>query len=215
MRWPAWSMIRRPSEAGTEPPSRPVARRLGAVATALVLLLTLAYPFAVALGLGRIEPRWFALALVGLALLRAAVARQAVWWVAALGAAALAAASLAGQGWLPLKLYPVLVNALLLLVFGLSLRHGTPVIERLARLTEPRLPPEGVAYTRRVTEAWCAFFALNGLAAAGTAWWCPTEVWALYNGFIAYLLISAMFGGEWLLRRRLQARLAATGADHG
>ena len=205
-------MTRRPSEAGRLRP--------GAIATGLVLLLTVAYPFAVAFGLGRVEPRWFALALVGLALLRAAVSRQALWWAAAAGAALLAALSLAGQGWLPLKLYPVLVNAVLLLVFGVSLWRGPPVIERLARLAEPDLPPEGVAYTRRVTEAWCLFFMLNGAAAAATALWLSTEAWALYNGFIAYLLIGAMFAGEWLLRRRLKARVAAgqaalTGVSHG
>jgi len=205
-------MTRRRSEAGRLRP--------GAIATGLVLLLTVAYPFAVAFGLGRIEPRWFALALVGLALLRAAVSRQALWWAAAAGATLLAALSLAGQGWLPLKLYPVLVNAVLLLVFGVSLWRGPPVIERLARLAEPDLPPEGVAYTRRVTEAWCLFFVFNGAAAAATALWLSTEAWALYNGFIAYLLIGAMFAGEWLLRRRLKARVAAgqaalTGATHG
>lgn len=201
-------MTRHPSDgpgraAGTGP------RRLGIAATTLVLLLTAAYPFAVAFGLGRVEPQWFALALVGLALLRAAVSGQALWWAAAAGAVLLAAFSWAGQGWLPLKMYPVLVNAVLLAVFGISLWRGPPVIERLARLAEPGLPPEGVAYTRRVTEAWCVFFLLNGAAAAASALWLSTEGWALYNGFIAYLLIGAMFGGEWLLRRRLKARLAA------
>jgi uncharacterized membrane protein len=205
-------MTRRRSDAGRLRP--------GAIATGLVVLLTVAYPFAVALGLGRVEPRWFAFALVSLALLRALVSRQALWWAAAAGAAVLAAFSLAGQGWLPLKLYPVLVNVVLLLVFGVSLWRGPPVIERLARLSEPALPPEGVAYTRRVTQAWCLFFALNGAAAAATALWLSTDGWALYNGFIAYLLIGAMFGGEWLLRRRLKARLAADqaalgGAAHG
>lgn len=205
-------MTRRRSDAGRLRP--------GAIATGLVVLLTVAYPFAVALGLGRVEPRWFAFALVSLALLRALVSRQALWWAAAAGAAVLAAFSLAGQGWLPLKLYPVLVNAVLLLVFGVSLWRGPPVIERLARLAEPMLPPEGVAYTRRVTQAWCLFFALNGAAATATALWLSTDGWALYNGFIAYLLIGAMFAGEWLLRRRLKARLAADaaalgGAAHG
>lgn len=192
------------------PPVESGPRRAGAAAaTALVVLLTVAYPFAVAFGLGRLEPRWFALALVAVALLRAAVSRQALWWAAAAGAGMLAALSLAGQGWLPLKLYPVLVNAVLLLVFGVSLWRGPPVIERLARLAEPDLPSEGVIYTRRVTEAWCLFFVLNGAAAAVTALWMSTEAWALYNGFIAYVLIGAMFAGEWLLRRRLKARMAA------
>ena len=208
MRWLAWSMTRLPSD--------PTWRRLRGASTALVVLLTLAYPFAVAFGLGRVAPHWFALALVGLALLRAAVSGQAMWWAAAAGAVLLAAFSVAGQGWLPLKLYPVLVNAVLLLVFGASLWQGPPLVERLARLREPELPPEGVVYTRRVTQAWCLFFTVNGSLAAATACWASTATWTLYNGFIAYLLIGAMFGGEWWLRRRAKARWAAPpGAAHG
>ena len=200
-------MTRRPSDA---PRLRP-----GAIATGLVLLLSVAYPFAVSFGLGRVEPRWFALGLVALALVRALVSGQALWWAAAAGAAVLAGFSVAGQGWLPLKLYPVLVNAVLLVVFGVSLWRGPPVIERLARLGEPDLPPEGVAYTRRVTQAWCLFFVFNGALAAATALWCSTEGWTLYNGFIAYLLMGAMFAGEWCLRRRLKERLSATSASTG
>lgn len=192
------------------------ASRLRTLATAGVLVLTVAYPFAVAFGGRHVGPSAVAAALLAMALARALLARDPLWWWGAAGAAALAALSLAGQGWLPLKLYPVLVNAVLLAVFGLSLRHGPPVVERLARLREPVLPPEAVAYTRRVTQAWCVFFIANGMLAAATACWLSTAAWALYNGFIAYLLIGAMFTGEWLLRRRLQARLAAgaTGAGH-
>jgi uncharacterized membrane protein len=29
------------------------------------------------------------------------------------------------------------------------------------------------------------------------------EVWALYNGLLAYLLMGAMFAGEWLVRRKV------------
>ena len=29
------------------------------------------------------------------------------------------------------------------------------------------------------------------------------EVWAIYNGFIVYLVIGTLLGGEWLLRRHL------------
>lgn len=207
-------MTRRPSDAPHRiAPARPApATRLRAAATAAVLVLTLAYPFVVAFGADRLPPGAVAATLVGVAVLRAALARDPVWWLAAAGALVLGAVSQLGLGWLPLKLYPVLVNATLLAVFGLSLRHGPPVVERLARVTEPDLPPEAVAYTRRVTQAWCLFFLANGAVAAATAVWWPTTAWAWYNGFVAYLLIGAMFAGEWLLRRRLKARLAATPA---
>ncbi|MGJ4749149.1 hypothetical protein ACQV5M_22485, partial [Leptospira sp. SA-E8] len=111
----------------------------------------------------------------------------------------------------PLKLYPVLVNAVLLAVFAWSLRHPPAVIERLARLAEPALPPSGVAYTRGLTRVWCGFFIVNGLLALVTALWPRQaggdEIWALYNGLIAYLLMGLLFAGEWLLRPHLRRRM--------
>src|SRR5215831_7157009 len=70
---------------------------------------------------------------------------------AAASTAVLAAACAWGGGWVPLRLYPVLMNVVLLGVFAASLRRGPSVVERLARMREPDLPPRAVAYTRRVT----------------------------------------------------------------
>jgi uncharacterized membrane protein len=39
-----------------------------------------------------------------------------------------------------------------------------------------------------------------------TSLWASTEVWALYNGLIAYLLMALLFAGEWLVRQRVQRR---------
>lgn len=180
------------------------------VRATLVLLLSLAYPLLVYLALGRFEPRWLALLLFALALLRAATAREPVWLVAAAGAGALAVLTTLLNDALPLKLYPVLVNATLLAVFGISLRYPPTVVERLARLRHPQLPPSGVAYTRRVTQVWCGFFLFNGLIALATALYANDRAWALYNGFIAYLLMGLLFAGEWLVRRRVM-----TGQAHG
>jgi uncharacterized membrane protein len=60
-----------------------------------------------------------------------------------------------------------------------------------------------VRYTRTITLVWCAFFALNGALAIYTALLTSREAWALYNGFIAYLLMGALIAGERLTRRRL------------
>lgn len=200
-------------------------------------LLTLSYPVVVYLGLRHWSPRAMALVLVALVLLRvgsfrragaraqsptppevatpgpAPVATPASRGATALAAAGLAAAVLATDSALPLKFYPVLVNATMLVVFGWSLRHPPSLIERLARVREPDLPPRGVAYTRRVTQAWCLFFVANGTVATVTALWASDRVWALYNGAIAYALIGAMFAGEWLVRQRVMARAAEHG--HG
>ena len=71
------------------------------------------------------------------------------------------------------------------------------------------LAPAAVAYTRRVTQVWCGFFVFNGAVSLGTALWGSPAAWALYNGLLAYVLMGVLFGGEWLLRQRVKARIAA------
>jgi uncharacterized membrane protein len=177
--------------------------------TAVVALATVAYPLVIYLALGRVEPRWMALLLVLLGLARAWVTREPFWLVAAAGAAVLGGVTLLGNSVLPLKLYPVLVSTVLFAVFAASLARPPSAIERLARLTDPDLPPAAVAYTRRVTQVWCGFFVFNGTVSLGTALWGSPATWALYNGLLAYVLMGVLFGGEWLMRRRVKARIAA------
>lgn len=179
----------------------------------LVALATALYPLLVYLGFGRWDPLWLACGLAALMFLRAWCG-DPVWLAAGIGALLLGAATTLAGSWLPLKLYPVMVSAVLLGVFGASLWRGPTIIERIARITEPQLPPAGVAYTRKVTLAWCGFFLANGVASAATALWASERAWLLYNGLLAYLLIAAFFGGEWLLRRRMRAR-TAPGVSHG
>jgi uncharacterized membrane protein len=107
---------------------------------------------------------------------------------------------------LPLKLYPFLMNVLTLGLFAYSLVYPPSMVERIARITEPDLPPEAIGYTRRVTQVWCGFFILNGSIALYTTLWSSQEVWSLYNGVIAYLLMGVMFGGEYLIRLRFRRR---------
>ena len=100
--------------------------------------------------------------------------------------------------------YPVVVNTLLLLLFGSSLWTPMPLVERLARLREPQLPPRAVRYTRRVTQVWCGFFILNGSVALATCLINDIQLWTLWNGGISYLLMGTLMGGEWLLRQRIR-----------
>ncbi|MGR9086634.1 MAG: hypothetical protein ACU841_06120 [Gammaproteobacteria bacterium] len=101
-----------------------------------------------------------------------------------------------------LRFYPLLINALMLLVFAWSLASPPTVVERLARLQEPALNQAGVRYTRRVTQIWCVFFLLNGSIAFATAIWGSFESWSLYNGLIAYVLMGALMAGEYLVRMK-------------
>lgn len=100
-----------------------------------------------------------------------------------------------------LQLLPMAVSLFLLGTFGWSLRAGPPLVERFARLVDPDLPDFCVPYCRKVTIAWCVFLAANALCAGLFAWLGSFEAWALYTGFIAYLLLGAAFAGEFILRK--------------
>ena len=101
-----------------------------------------------------------------------------------------------------LRLYPALVNCGMLLIFGFSLKYPPSLIERFARLHATDLTAAGISYTRKVTQVWCVFFVFNGSVAAITALYTSREVWSLYNGLVAYILMGVLFAGEWLIRRR-------------
>ncbi len=170
---------------------------------ALIGLLTLLYPAAVYFGIQRVEPRWVALLLCAVLLLRLFfVANRPARPLLIAGVAYAAFAFWSNQS-ITLRFYPLVVNAVMLMIFSASLFYPPTVIERLARLQTPDLPSQGVVYTRRVTQVWCVFFLLNGGIALATAVYASIEVWSLYNGLIAYLLMGLLFAGEYLFRRRM------------
>jgi uncharacterized membrane protein len=179
---------------------------------ALFAGLTIVYPFLVYLTLGRLPPGILALILLAVYGARFMVLRRraanlasppiAAWTF--FGLATFAIVVFATGSSATLLYYPVVVNAMLFAVFGYSVLHPPTVIERIARLREPELPASGVAYTRRVTIAWLVFFAGNGAVALATALAGDVAVWSLYNGLVAYLLIAAMFAGEFVIRRRVR-----------
>lgn len=177
------------------------------LSVALVGVLVL-YPFFVYFGIGRFGVGPIAGVLAVVCLLRLLVLRARNGSqpftrglvIVCVGGLALAAASFVLESEEAVLYYPVLVNAGLLAVFAASLVSPPSIVEQVARLREAELPPHAVAYTRRVTIAWTVFFAVNGGVALYTAAWTSLETWALYNGFIAYFLIAAMFGVELAIR---------------
>lgn len=175
-----------------------------ALLTALVVLTGVVYPFIVYFGFDSLSPRWFAVILALVWLLRSltATGRQHKWQTSAVLFFCLLLFA-ANEPQL-LHWYPVLVNLLLMAVFGASLCYGPPLIERLARLQEAELPHYAIAYTRKVTVAWVLFFIGNATVAAVLTLWAPRSWWLLYNGFIAYILIGLMFAIEWWVRQRVR-----------
>jgi uncharacterized membrane protein len=171
---------------------------------AVVIIVTIAYPFMVYWGLQHYPAaKLLPLLLVLLALRWLTGERPAERLVLiAILILVLVVAFTWGHR-LGLKFYPALVNLGFLLLFAGSLLSPPSFVERLARMREPELPLAAIAYTTRVTWVWTIFFVLNGSLAAITALWASDEMWALYNGFISYLLIGILVGGEWLVRRRV------------
>lgn len=144
---------------------------------------------------------WLAAAMCGLWLLRALTAKLPQQRYAALFITLFFAAVLVFRRHDSMYWYPVLVNLMMLVVFGGSLFAGQTVIEKLARLQQPDLPEKAVRYTRRVTQVWCVFFIINGTLAALLVRLGRYDWWAVYTGVIAYVLMGMLFVGEWLYRK--------------
>ena len=89
-------------------------------------------------------------------------------------------------------------------IFAASLKYPPTIIERIARLTDPNLPPTGIAYTRQVTIVWVAFLLTNATISLWTALWGTLDQWALWNGLLSYLAMGTLFAGEYLVRRLIR-----------
>ena len=100
------------------------------------------------------------------------------------------------------RLYPVLMTAVAFSAFALSLRR-VPLVEVIARRSGERLDESGISYCRAVTVLWMCFLSVH-LAVTVVTVFASYEVWVFYNGFAAYVLMGALFAGEWLYRRRFR-----------
>lgn len=174
----------------------------------VLVVVGILFPFIVYFGMDHVSTPVFGLILGGLWLVRApALLRQpGGGWMLGITLVYCAVLAFGGEERL-LRWYPSLICALLFGAFGLSLKFGPPMIERIARVTEPDLPPVAVAYTRKVTWVWVGFFFLNGTASALLAGWGPLSWWTFYNGILAYSVMGVLFLGEWILRQRLRRRI--------
>ncbi len=192
----------------------------------IITIISIAYPVIVFFGLQHFSPSIIASVLLMVILARLMLhsnssrankkpdnssSKKPAPWVKAslLMAAILLLCSALFNSTALIQFYPVVVNLTLLSVFVMSLIRPPSVIETLARMTDPELPLTGVVYTRKVTMAWAAFFAINALIAAYTAVFMSLQSWTIYNGFIAYVLIGLMFSIEYLIRQQVKAKNAA------
>ncbi|MFC1518480.1 hypothetical protein ACFL6Z_02040 [Pseudomonadota bacterium] len=169
------------------------------IITAIALVC---YPLAVYFGLQFLPPGSIALLLCIILIARLVLNKQQLASMALpliVGIGLTATSFIAKRNdWL--LYYPVVINLTMLGLFSYSLKKGPSMIERLARLKEPDLPDAAIGYLNKVTLLWCGLFVLNGSVALYTARFSTLELWTLYNGLIAYLLMGILLGGEWLYR---------------
>lgn len=89
----------------------------------------------------------------------------------------------------------------LLLGFGYTLLPGQEaILTRIVIAVRGPLPPELIVHTRRVTFAWCCFFAAQLLASAVLYMSTPLETWSFFINVMNFPLVVLMFVVEGLYR---------------
>ncbi|MBL6751621.1 MAG: hypothetical protein ISP90_13930 [Nevskia sp.] len=134
---------------------------------------------------------------------RALRAGSAAAWagLAACAGALLALQRMGGGRWV-LFLPSVMLPALVLSAFAVSLLPGrVALVTRFARAMDGALSEEQVRYTRAVTWLWvvatAALLAVTLLLIA----FASVQAWSVFANFISYSLIGLLFAAEYLYRR--------------
>lgn len=181
--------------------------RISGSITGLLVLASIAYPGLVYFGRDKVHPVAYvalAVALIALRLLMASSSVRTTWRLplTAVAGSLMLAAML--DGIMAAKLYPVLLSLAATGVFGASLLQPTTLVEKIALLREPNLPPKGRSYCRRVTAIWAIWLAVNAAIAAILAIYGTEAAWALWTGLLSYLAMGLLFAGEYAVRLRMQ-----------
>lgn len=139
-----------------------------------------------------------------------------LFWVMLIGisvASCLAAVAYHWGATSALFIPPVLLNLVLMLVFGKSLLPGNvSIITQLRKMVRKEEPtPEIYRYTRQVTWVWTIFFAGLAAESAVLAMYFSLDTWSLFTNIINYVLIVVLFFGEYFYRIH---RIKEVGGDH-
>jgi uncharacterized membrane protein len=95
----------------------------------------------------------------------------------------------------------------LLLTFGLTLRPGhealiTTMARKMHGNGQGEIPPQLAEYTRRVTIAWCCFFALQLSLSVSLFCFAPLVAWSFFVNILDIPLVALMFAAEYFVRLR-------------
>ncbi|MCM8539779.1 MAG: hypothetical protein NE328_05840 [Lentisphaeraceae bacterium] len=174
-------------------------KQIGGIA---VVLLIIAYPFLVFWGINHLSIKFIGWIFLTVIILRSLILKDQYkqWIPAIIGILATTILLNIFNDPIYLKLNPVIISLSVFTAFFLSLVKPPSMIETFARLQDKNLPEKAVPYCRKVTIIWCVFLLLNSLIALYTAVYTTMEIWTLYNGLLSYLLMGALFAGEFLYR---------------
>jgi uncharacterized membrane protein len=173
---------------------------------ALIVLACIAYQYLVhasvsnaQTGLFRVVLLWLPLvALAGWILVRC---RNKLLWLAALSAAGAVVFLVEHQEQLGLAAVSGISHAaiylFLLWYFGRTLARGRePIVTRFARSVHGTLRPGAELFTRKVTIAWCAFFAAQLIVSALLFAFASLSTWSLFVNLLNLPLLALMFAGQ-------------------
>lgn len=179
----------------------------------LLTILMVCYPFAVMWAIQHDQLFLMSGLLIAVAVIRFFLSKDQIFLPLTIFALLCGTLTLLLQNALWLKFYPVLMSLGSATLFAYTLIRPPTMIERFARLHQPDLPESGVRWTRQVTKVWCGFLVFNALVALITVF-LSTQIWALYNGFISYVLMGILLLGEFVLRRSHQQQELAHKQSH-
>ena len=166
-------------------------------------LLAIAYPFLVYFGIQKFNASIFALVILIALGIRAYSSRTLlnVWQIASLiilATYSIITALLNSQ--MMLLFYPVAASISVACVFFISLKDGQPLLEKVAERMGEIITKSAHHYLYWLTAAWGMLLIVNGAVAAYTALYLTLKQWALYNGFLSYVLLGSFFMIELVFR---------------
>lgn len=167
------------------------------------ILLGVTYPFLVYFGIQRFNASTFAIILLIVLAIRgySTMAMLNVWQTASLIVLvtySLVTAILNNQ--LMLLFYPVVASISIACVFFVSLKDKQPLLEKIAERMGEVINKHAQHYLYWLTFIWGILLVINGVIAAYTAFYLSLKQWALYNGFISYILLGSFFIIELIFR---------------
>jgi uncharacterized membrane protein len=126
-------------------------------------------------------------------------------WLAPIGIVAGIGLVMARRAGISLTLMPGVPHALayasFLIGFGYTLLPGhEAILTRVVGAVRGPLPPEMILHTRRVTFAWCCFFAGQLLFSLLLYLYAPLEAWSFFINVLNLPLVVLMFVLEGLYR---------------